>query len=341
MKILNEDTLKQDVNKFIHQVDDVKVVEEDSAGDIEETLDETLEVALAENHRGGNNWDNLLIIGEGGTGKTSRVYAWAKKNNINLFYKDAKTLDQTDLGGIPTVLDGSERATKLSTDELDQLNKPNSVLFLDEWNRAKKDIRGTLLTLINEHYIEDSHVDGGRRYFPNFLFTIAAINPPTPGYNVDELDAAELSRFEQMTVNQNPLQYRNYIINHLKQKLENPYNEEEAKKLIGNIHIADKLLSSREFKFDSPEEVMEAQSLGLPALNYRSLTNLFMKSNGTKENFLKKWERFVNPAKYEMAERILANYTDKDDKANSVFKGDDRPAFMKGPSVWDKIKNNI
>ena len=47
-----------------------------------------------------------------------------------------------------------------------------------------------------------------------------------------------------------------------------------------------------------------------------------------------------------MAERILANYKDIDNKANSVFKGnmdddDDLPDFMKGPSNWDKISGKI
>ena len=341
MKILNEDSLKQSVNNFVNKVDNVEVAEEQEQGDIEKNLDRALKIAKRENARGGKNWINLLIIGEGGTGKTSRVEDWAEANGINLVFKDAKLLDQTDLGGIPSVSDNGKRAVKLSTSELDMLNEPNSVLFLDEYNRAKKDIRGTLLSLINNHYIEDSSEKGGKRYFPNFLFTVAAINPPTPGYNVDELDSAELTRFKQMTVQQNPLQYRNYIIKQFKKKLETAVDEEEAQELINKINLADKLLSSHEFKFDGPEEVMEAQQLGLPALNYRSLTNLFMDCDGTKKDFLDQWESDVNPAKYEMAERILANYTDKDDKANSVFKGDDRPAFMKGPSVWDKIKDNI
>lgn len=341
MKILTEDTLKQAVDNAVNQIDNITVAEEDEKGDIEQRLDRALTVAKREQHRGGKNWINVLVIGEGGTGKTARIKQWARDNGINLFEKDAKTMDETDLGGIPSVTSDGKRATKLSTDEMDKLNKPNSVLFLDEFNRARKNIRGTLLTLINDHVVNDAREDNSVRFLPNFLFTIAAINPPTPGYNTDELDAAELSRFKQMTVSQNPIQYRNYIIKELKKKLADAYDEEEAQELTRKINLADKLLSSREFKFDGPEEVMEAQSLSLPALNYRSLTNLLMDCDGTKKDFLDQWDTDVNPAKHEMAERILANYTDKDDKANSVFKGDDRPAFMRGPSIWDKIKNNI
>lgn len=341
--ILHEDTLGQAVNNTLNQVDNTAVAEEGERGDIEQKLDRALKVAKREHARGGKNWINLLIIGEGGTGKTHRVRQWASENGVNLVEKDAKTLDETDLGGIPAVeeTENGKVAVKLGTTEMDTLNAPNSVLFLDEWNRARKNIRGTLLTLINDHIVNDPREKKSVRYLPNFLFTVAAINPPTPGYGTEELDAAELSRFQQMTVQQNPLQFRSYIIGQLQKKLENAYDEEEAQELTNKINLADKLLSSHEFKFDGPEEVMEAQKLSLPALNYRSLTNLLMACDGTKKDFLELWDEIVNPAKHEMAERILASYVDKDDKANSVFKGDNRPAFMKGPSVWDKIKNNI
>ena len=338
MRILLEDTLEQQVKQAENQIDNLDVA---TKGDIEQTLDRALVVAKRCQQRGSKQFTNVLIIGEGGTGKTQRVRAWARANGINLFEKNAKSLDETDLGGIISRSKDGETAVRLATTEMDSLDLPNSVLFLDEYNRARKQVRSTLLTLINDHVIDDPRENSGVREFPNFLFTIAAINPPTPGYNTDELDAAELSRFKQIVVHQDKMQFLDYITKELKKDLQNPYDEQEEKELKNKLNLITKLLSSNQFTFDSAEEVAAAQMDGYPALNYRSLTNLLYGCDGTKKDFLAQWDSTVNPAKKEMAERILADYQDVDNKANSVFKGDSRPEFMKGPSVWDKIKNNL
>lgn len=45
--------------------------------------------------------------------------------------------------------DDPRYATRLGTNELIKaLSKPRSVLFLDEYNRAKTEIRGAILTLV-------------------------------------------------------------------------------------------------------------------------------------------------------------------------------------------------
>ena len=79
---------------------------------------------------------------------------------------------------------------------LDSLDRPNSIVFLDEYTRQKDDqIRGSVLTLINEHYIAGK--DDGKRYFPNFLFTIAVENPKSAGDNgVAHTNQAERTRFD-------------------------------------------------------------------------------------------------------------------------------------------------
>lgn len=341
MKILNEDTLSQAVNQASKINADVAGVQK---GDIEQTLDRALKANLRQAKKGGKEFVNVLLIGEAGTGKTARVFNWAKENGINLYNVDAKTLDITDLGGAIAPNDDKTAVNRLATTELDALNRPNSVLFLDEFNRADSNIRGTLLTLINDHQIRDAREENGYRFFPNFLFTIAAINPPNQTYNTDELDAAELSRFYQVQVqldNNNNLQY---LTKKYTQELETADDPEEAKEIEGRMKIAQTLLKSSQFRFDDQNEAAEAQSEQFSPLNPRSLSKLLELSDGTKDDFLALWNGQCNPAKKGMAERILANYKDVEDKANSVFKkkGEDvTPAFMRGPSAWDKISKEL
>ena len=166
-------------------------------GVIEDALDLALDRNLDEldymeddpNHR--PRFQNVLLIGEAGAGKTARVKAWARKNNINLVTKLASVMDQTDLGGAPVPDANREHIIRLSTKEMDALERPRSVLFLDEYDRAIKAIRGTLLTLINDHEITDKE---STRFIPNFLFTVAAINPADENYDTDEIDTAENDR---------------------------------------------------------------------------------------------------------------------------------------------------
>ena len=96
-------------------------------------------------------------------------------------------------------------------------------------------------------------------------------------------------------------------------------------------------------EFDNSEEARELQRSQKPILNPRSLTKLLAVCDGTKDDFLRKWPKQCNPDKLSMVDRILANYRDIDNKANSVFNSDDDdlPDFMKGPSHWDKISGKI
>ena len=63
-------------------------------------------------------------------------------------------------------------------------------------------------------------------------------------------------------------------------------------------------------------------------------------SDGTKDEFLDIWSSMCNPNKKGMVERILSNYQDVDDKANSVFKGAS-PFKSSGTDSWKKIQNAL
>lgn len=196
-------------------------------------------------------------------------------------------MDELDVGG--GVIKGDNgKMIRIPTEEFDELDEvPNSVLFLDELNRASGRVRGTLLTLIQEHRIPDGK---NMRFLHDMVFTIAAINPSDAamGYDVEPLDPAELSRFGALKVASDPKVLLNYL-----KKLYNEeyqYADDDEEKLIAlrKSEIAKKLLTNKNFKFDDADDVALLAQSGKAALNARSLTNLLNRSEGKKSTFINK-----------------------------------------------------
>lgn len=346
-KRLNEDTLANAVNQAANEMENEPEIIIDKAeykGDIEKALDKCLATSRRAILTGDSEgFLNALLIGQAGTGKTSRVKEWARKNNITLFEVDAKTLDPTDMGGIVARDDANKRRSiKLSSSEFDPLDRPNSVLFLDEYNRAASDVRGTLLELINNHVVNDNEEPSGKRFLPNLLFTVIAINPANGSYNTDELDVAELSRFKQVPVAMDPISLLSHLESVFTKNMEKLADyPEEVKAERGRLEIAKTLLNDRSFEFDNMDDEAEAVRYGTPILNPRSLTNLLKASDGTKEDFLSEWNSICNPSKKGMAERILANYQDVDDKANDALKKYGNAFKEREQTAWDKINDKL
>lgn len=342
--------INEDVVADLMNDGDTEVVRE--KGEIEEALDEALEASLMAGDSG--NWQNVLIIGEAGIGKTAIVKKWAKDNGINLVDVKASTMDETDLGGaISPGGENRDEVKRLASTELDELDTvPNSVLFLDEFNRARKNVRGTLLTLIQDHTIPDPRVPGKARQLKNFLFTVACINPNNAHFNTDQLDSAEMGRFRSINASGNPQLWLKWITGDLDSKISQFAEKPEwVKKLNARKALINHLVSNKEFKFDSEMDIDKSidEGNGL-ALSPRTLTNLLYTSDGTKDDFLKKFNQFCNSLDYPWVERILKNYKDIDDKANDALKhkGGKNPAdepeeegdvFASKTSAWDKLKD--
>jgi len=182
IKKLTEETLQQAVEQEVDTMGknktDVVDAEDASQGEIEKILDNALLQSKRAHRHGTSKWLNVLFIGLAGAGKTARIRAWAEKNGVNLLVKRAVDMDETDLGGAVAPDMQNLRARRLGSAELDALDEvPNSVLFLDELNRARDSVRGSLLTLIQDHTVTDPTQPNGERKLKNFLFTIAAANP--------------------------------------------------------------------------------------------------------------------------------------------------------------------
>ena len=359
-KLLNEDgeqdkTLKAAIDSAEKVLDNPEVYS--GEGDIEKALDRALRNNRQQIRNGSRDFINVLFTGPAGTGKTKRIQAWAKKNNINLVKTIAGTMDEADLGGLPAADLADRVAVKLSTTQFDSLQtEPNSVLFLDEWNRAPQGVRATLLNLIQDHQIPDYREKTGMRFLPNFLFTVAAVNPSDDiGYNTDELDDAELGRVIEYEVAPDSKAWLDYtraaLNSQLKHAEKNPNkaeSEQDIKEIKGRLGIAEKLVTDPRFSFDSSydieksKEAKENHAGNGKILTYRNLTDVLDASDGTKDDFLDLWNRKCNSLKKPTVEEILRDYKDVDDVANSALKNDtDSTVFQSKKSAFDKMRDQI
>lgn len=322
-------------------------IEEVSAkGDIEEALDLAYENNVEVNEDGMGQFISVLLIGHAGVGKTQRVKAWCEKHNppLHLVCKDAKVEDIGNLAGIFAPNENKTKAMNLPTGAYDELDNPDTVLFLDEFNRASSAVRFTLAQLINEHKIPNSQERGGYHYFNDLQLVVAAINPAKYGeYNTEPMDVAELDRFYKTYVKPDKANTLKYLTNKYNKKLEKDLakNDEKAyQRDLGRKNLAIELLSSKYFEFDDDEEIAQSGEDEEHILSPRGLENAIQISGGTKDGLLKHWNNVCNPRKKGMIERILANYQDVDDKANSVFKKD-MPFKKSGSDDWKKIQNKL
>lgn len=377
---LNEDTLDKEIQKADNTGKPLYVGE----GQIESVLDRCLKIALRVKRSGAHEgWVNPLFVGAAGTGKTARIKAWAAANNITLVSKQASSMDSLDLGGAVTPDTTGTVVKRLASTEFDELDfvgdeiekeeqelkkdlkkelpsqddvnayatgialerSANGVLWLDEYNRAKEDIRGTLLTLIQDHVLPDPRQKSGERYLKNFLFTVSAINPANINYNTQDLDDAEKSRFMVVYVQNDISNTGKWLIRKLTKELENAEAEndaEYAKELTGKIGLVNTLLiepsanpnAVASLTFDSAEDIEKSHdpsgSGNALLLTARTFTNLINYCDGTKADFLRNWNSFCNKDKYQVAKQLLANYKDPvAHKANDIFKKHELSDFEK------------
>ncbi len=349
---LTEETIGQAAEKINAEVVDADE-DDDEHNYIFKALDRALKRALLiQGKQLKRQYPNIMLHGEGGLGKTAMVSQWAARNNINLVNKKASTMDETDLGG--AMSPSTERkgiAQRLTTDDFDSLDKPRSVLFLDEYNRARPEVRTPLMELVNNHIIPDNREASGFRFLPNFLFTVAAVNPDTNNhrYEVIPLDSAEMTRFSHIDVVPILKSFKSHLAKELKSELDAIGDDEEFADLVletkGKMKLAETILNSDEFRFDDTQqrdEDWDTPGYNKIPLDYRSFEQAIMNSDGTKEGLLSVWKQNSNNLRYDMIEDILENYVDVDDKANDALKGGtDSDVFKKQESNWDLVKNII
>ena len=134
----------------------------------------------------------LLLHGPAGVGKTAIVKAFAALKGINVYEYRAAYCEPGDLKGLCDPKDG--RMTFLRPDDLPPEDDENSILFLDEINRASTAVMNCVMQA----------TDGSGRIathkLPKGCLVVAAINPDNSNHTVNALDFALMSRFNVIDI---------------------------------------------------------------------------------------------------------------------------------------------
>lgn len=126
-----------------------------------------------------------LIWGHHGIGKSAAVRQLALEQGIGFIDKRLSLLEPGDILGLADLKNGMTRFAK--PDWLP--SEGEGILFLDEINRARKDVLNAIFQLILDRRIDDYELPPG-------WHVVAAANPPGDDYTgTIEMDAALLSRF--------------------------------------------------------------------------------------------------------------------------------------------------
>ena len=318
---------------------------------------------------------NMLIVGPPGGGKTGIIDAWVEdhvlqNDKIHINHVTGSQIVAELIRGVPANAsykdpDTGEMNWKyvfLQSNYFDDLEEPNSVLFLDEINTAPPAMTGALLTLMQDHRI-------GEKVFNNFLFTIAAMNPieatetDPSGKKMgavyggaNKLQMALLTRFKVFTWESNPKVTRDYLLDkfereqaNFKDRLEdpddpNPISQEfynyASKRIEGYSQIIDALIPAEEklspfhFKFADNNALIQGWEKQRPVLNARTLEMCLQDCDGTVEDFLNEFKGHCgdNPDVFKTVKSLLAGLEDSQKNANRVF-GDYVSAF----NAWKEL----
>ena len=130
----------------------------------------------------------VLLRGRHGIGKSTVVYQFADKNNMEVVERRASQMTEGDLVGLPTIENKS--TTFNPPDWFKAACDRPVVLFLDEVDRATLEVRQGIFELT------DSRKLNGHNLHPDTL-VFAAVNGGEHGsqYQVGEMDPAELDRW--------------------------------------------------------------------------------------------------------------------------------------------------
>ena len=324
----------------------------DVPSELTDKLDDCLANAMAGHAAGTHDGVDVLITGLPGSGKTGITKQWAKDRGVNLFYLNAKNDDLgAILNGFPvdtveTDADGNEvhKVTRSYSKSLDGLDKKNSVLFLDEFNRAAPKLRAVLLSLINEHVVDGPGPDGFR-HFDNLLFTVACINPSVPtDPGAMDLNDAEMSRFVDTmdwdSKADDALRYINFHVSSLLKDLK-PTDENyeffyvRYKKI---LNLANALIGDHRFEFDSRDDLLDLFNDKAKMLNQRAITDALMAHGYNKAKFLNwvdKYSKFLDKDK-NMIHEILDSWVELDvavpNSGSANAEAEDEAAATSAPS---------
>lgn len=254
----------------------------EDALNIKNALTEVLDLALsdAKSAIAEENYHancNVLVTGLPGSSKTATIRNWCNQNGCNLFYLDAKNPDLQLLTSGASAIDRTDPAhPKVNTaysNALAKLDRPNSVLFLDELNRQTREyMRGSLLTLLADRSVAGDGEEGTYT-FKNLLFSIAAINPAKDGdRGASELNDAEKRRFYfhcifNSEVKTTEVYFNQYYDNKIRQRVKShPDLTDEDIQVINSFclrqWIGNKIINDGDFHYTTIDEYESSTEKG-------------------------------------------------------------------------------
>lgn len=322
--------------------------DEEEVDEVIEALDDALYVARSKHSKR----INVRLLGRAGFGKSEIVDQWARKNNIHLYEIDLSTITGEFFGGIPARDSEDPNATRQLPPKklIDTLSIPNTVLFLDEYNRARDSVRAPLHNLLTKYRLADEREPSGWKDFRDtLLFCVAAANQTGGAYRgAKPFEASENTRFIDPKVSDSGEAAKVKNLKYFKSIFTDIMNdpnasEEERKAAKGKLALATKLLTDENFKYTTEEEeednIDEIQRGTFKPLNFRSLHYALELSRGKKDLLLKKWGMAVTKDKLGMIQNILTDYVDIDDKATQALEDpSESEVFAKTKLNMDKIK---
>ena len=136
---------------------------------------------------------SALLEGPHGVGKSAVLEEAARELEIDFITRDLSLMEPPDLVGIPQIAAGKTWYCPPSFLPA----KGRGLLVLEELNRAPRYMRSPCMQLLTARSLNDY-------VLPEGWVPMAAINPATANYEVDELDSALLSRFVRIEVEADP-----------------------------------------------------------------------------------------------------------------------------------------
>lgn len=168
----------------------------------------------------------MLVLGPVGIGKTAGIIEIAKKNNLGFRSLRLANLQETDLIGLPKIVERS--ADKFTKEELEAGKnlavswvqqgflpdphtsdfKEEGILFLDEITNCNRNVQAAAWQLM------DCSRSIGDYVLPDGWLIVAAGNGPEDGGNFTSLSSALLGRCEAYRMKPDFDSWRNWAINH-------------------------------------------------------------------------------------------------------------------------------
>lgn len=132
-----------------------------------------------------------MIVGAHGTGKSTGVREFASENDFEFVDLRLGSMDVGDLLGLPDFTgEGARKRTSfMSPDWFPKDPSSRGIIFLDEINRARRDVLQAVFQLVLDRKMHDKEL-------PKEWYVVAACNPDTEDYTVtDTSDKALMDRF--------------------------------------------------------------------------------------------------------------------------------------------------